>query len=896
MKKHLLLFAYHLCLTTLAFPQMIEWQNTIGGSDGDALFSLQQTADGGYILGGKSHSPVSGDKTEGCQGSADYWLVKTDSAGTIQWQNTIGGSYEEYIYSVQQTADGGYIIGGPSGSDISGDKTENGYGGEDYWIVKTDANGNIQWQKTIGGNDWDILKVIQQTSDGGYIQGGFSNSDSSGLKTENNIGGGGNVDYWIIKTDQTGNIQWQNTLGGYSDDKLQSIEQTTDGGYILGGRSNSPSSGDKAENSIGGNDYWIIKTDSLGNKLWENTIGGSSVDILQSIHQTTDGGYILGGSSASNIGADKTENSFGGYDYWLVKTDAMGVIQWQNTIGGSDDDELNSMQQTADGGYVLAGISYSNISGYKTQNSRGNSDYWIVKTDSSGNVQWQSTIGGNAREELWSVKQAADGNYMLGGYSFSGMTGDKTEGSLGSYDYWIVKVSDKFNSISGKLFIDANSNAIQDAGELPLQYNKVTESVSLGFSFSDYTGHYTVAVYDTGNYSVSPDAISYYNAVPSVQPAYFSGINQQDSLNDFAFQPVGIFNDLCITITPMGNFRDNMNANYMINYENVGTTTLNSTVIFFPDNDVTFVSADPVATSVTTDSVVWNVGTLAPFQTGNILATIHVNAGTPIGTLVNSTVRIEPVAGDANTACNYASYPVYVTGSFDPNEILVDEDTLFTTQLTNPPYLEYIIYFQNTGNDTAFNVRVSNIFPTYELRVNTFEFVASSHPVNITYKPWERNFEFTFNNILLPDSNVNEPASHGFVRYRIKPRTTLSAGDSIENNASIYFDFNEPIMTNTAVTEIVLPTGIGGQMAEGRGQLAVYPNPAYDMLIINSYLLSGKKAEMKIYDLYGREVFQLQTSNLKPETKINVSNFSQGVYFVELRSGEQVLRKKFLKQ
>src|SRR6185436_370322 len=140
------------------------------------------------------------------------------------------------------------------------------------------------------------------------------------------------------------------------------------------------------------------------------------------------------------------------------------------------------------------------------------------------------------------------------------------------------------------------------------------------------------------------------------------------------------FNDLCVTITPMGNFRANMNANYMINYENVGTTTLNGTVIFFPDNDVTYVSSNPTATSVTTDSVVWNVGTLTPFQTGNILVTVHVNAGTPIGTLINSNVRIEPVAGDNYPGCNYAYWEVYTTGAVDPNAIIVDRDTVLTTE------------------------------------------------------------------------------------------------------------------------------------------------------------------------------------------------------------------------
>ncbi len=418
----------------------IQWQNTIGGGSNDELYLIEQTTDGGYILAGKSESNLSGDKSESSNGSYDYWIIKTDANGNILWQNTIGGDSGDDLYSIQQTADGGYILGGSSLSTISGDKTEGWIGWYDYWIVKTDAAGNIQWQNTIGGSLSDELYYIRQTADGGYILGGKSNSSISSDKTENNNGG---YDYWIIKTDAAGNIQWQNTIGGSGDDALQSIQQTTDGGYILGGWSNSNISGDKTESTNGGIDYWIIKTDAIGNIQWQNTIGGSGFDVLLSIQQTTDGGYILGGYSGSNISGDKTENNMGQSntnDFWIVKTNSSGNIQWQNTIGGSISEELNCIRQTADGGYILGGVSESNISGDKTENSNGSWDYWIVKTNSSGNIQWQNTIGGSDFEILYSIQQTIDEGYILGGYSYSNISGDKTENSNGVSDYWIVKL------------------------------------------------------------------------------------------------------------------------------------------------------------------------------------------------------------------------------------------------------------------------------------------------------------------------------------------------------------------------------------------------------------------------------------------------------------------------
>ena len=189
----------------------------------------------------------------------------------------------------------------------------------------------------------------------------------------------GGEDYWIVKTDASGNIMWQNTIGGSGTDELYSIQQTLDSGYILGGMSSSNISVDKTENSIGLDDFWMVKTDASGNVQWENTIGGSNYDWRGDVRQTTDGGYLVGGLSASGISGDKTENSNGGFDYWLLKTNSAGIILWQTTIGGSGNDYLYGFQQTADGGFFLSGASESDISGDKTENSNGGFDYWIVK-------------------------------------------------------------------------------------------------------------------------------------------------------------------------------------------------------------------------------------------------------------------------------------------------------------------------------------------------------------------------------------------------------------------------------------------------------------------------------------------------------------------------------------
>ncbi|HRB25958.1 MAG TPA: T9SS type A sorting domain-containing protein [Bacteroidia bacterium] len=883
MKTLALLF---ILLTATVQAQEIEWQNTIGGNYTDQLYSIQQTTDGGYILGGWSESYISGDKTENSFGGSDYWVVKLDSIGNIQWQNTIGGNSGDGLYSVQQTTDGGYILGGVSTSNISGDKTENSQGYIDYWVVKLDASGNIQWQNTIGGNSDDYLTSIQQTTDGGYILGGWSNSNISGDKTENSQG---DYDYWVLKLDPTGNIQWQNTIGGSINDQLYSIQQTIDGGYILGGWSNSNISGDKTENSQG-TDYWVVKLDASGNIQWQNTIGGSFLDYLNCMQQTSDGGFILAGSSQSGISGDKTEDSQGGSDYWVVKLDAFGNIQWQNSIGGNSDDYLTSIQQTIDGGYILGGYSNSGISGDKTENYQGLYDYWVVKLDATGNIQWQNTIGGNSWDELISIQQTNDGGYILGGHSSSGISGDKTENSQGDYDYWVVKLTNKISLINGKIYIDANSNTIQDSNEINLPNRMITEQNTGRIAFSEQNGNYNVSVLDTGNFTVSAATLNYYNSVPLVHTAYFNSIQQVDSLNDFAFQPNGIINDVCVKLTPVSLFRSGFDATYNISFVNNGTTTLTPTVIFFPDTSVSFVTSSATPASVTTDSIVWNIGALTPFQSGNIVVTVNVHTGLPIGSLINSRVRIEPVAGDANPGCNYSEWGVFTTGSFDPNDILVSRDTLFTTEIPNPPYLDYIIRFQNTGNDTAFNVKILNPLDTNKLQLNTLEYVASSHPVNMNFIYHERNMEFKFDNILLPDSNVNESLSHGFIHYRIKPKTSLVLNDNIQNNAAIYFDFNDPVITNTATTHVVLPTGIASYQSPENIQL--FPNPAQSEINLQHITAVEK---IQVIDVLGKIVFEKNTNN-QQYLKINISQVQNGVYFVKAYSAQGVVVKKFVKR
>ncbi|MBK7965373.1 MAG: T9SS type A sorting domain-containing protein [Bacteroidetes bacterium] len=536
------------------------------------------------------------------------------------------------------------------------------------------------------------------------------------------------------------------------------------------------------------------------------------------------------------------------------------------------------------------GIHFQIFPGDKTENSDGfRTDFWIVKTDSLGTIQWQNTILGGDQDFLSSIYPAKDGASLIGGYSSSNISGDKTENCIGAYDYWIIKLTDKFNLISGKLFADLNSNGIQDNGESPLVSRKITEQNTSRFTFSDQNGNYNLAVIDSGNYTVAPQSFSWYSSSPVTQAATFTGIHQTDSHNDFAFQPQGSFEDVCIKITPLGNFRSGFTASYEISYGNYGSTTVAPTIYFYPYSNVTFHSASIIPSQIFPDSVVWNFPALSPFQTGSIIVTVNVNLGLPIGTLINSSAHIEPYLTDDNPSCNNSNWEVYTTGSFDPNDILVNRSDFTTTELSASPWLEYIIRFQNTGNDTAFTVKILNPIDTNKLNISTIEFVNASHPVNLNWINYQRNMEFKFENILLVDSNTNEPLSHGFVRYRIQPKTNLNVGDTIPNFAAIYFDFNEPVITNTAKTIIVLPTGLASA-TPARGKLHVFPNPTENTLNISGIHLENGKAQLRLTDIYGKLILEKTITSIT--TTLETNTLSSGIYLIQ--SGE--LRVTFVKQ
>ena len=355
----------------------IGWEKTIGGPSDDLSIYAFETDDGGYLVTGYSFSSVGGDKTENSRGGYDYWIIKLSASGSILWDRRFGGNANDILVNAIEVTDG-YILVGYSVSAASFDKTENSRGGTDYWVVKTDKSGNKLWDKTIGSNlndfPWTVLE-----DNGNLIIGGWS---PSAIGFEKTLPSKGSNDYWIVVTDSNGNVQQDYVFGGNGSDTMRDIVKTDDG-FALCGYSNNSTGGDKTDFVRGLNDVWLIKTDDQFNKVWDRNYGSIGNDLMFKFDQTIDengngDGFFITTYSNGPATVEKSEPSFGGDDYWVFRTDAAGNLLWDKTIGGNSLDRAYTGNQTPDGEYTVGGYSSSSVGPIKSEAPSGN-DYWIVR-------------------------------------------------------------------------------------------------------------------------------------------------------------------------------------------------------------------------------------------------------------------------------------------------------------------------------------------------------------------------------------------------------------------------------------------------------------------------------------------------------------------------------------
>ncbi|MEO1032631.1 MAG: T9SS type A sorting domain-containing protein [Bacteroidota bacterium] len=555
---------------------------------------------------------------------------------------------------------------------------------------------------------------------------------------------------------------------------------------------------------------------------------------------------------------------------WLKNTDGLGnfsnlipiPIDYQSDI--NDGIKMNDLDNDGDNDLIIS----------KWQNGP---TYWYENVDGNGLFGVGQLLTNKGTRKLLCADFENDGDIDI-------LVAHREQSTLG----WLENLGVQFNKIQG--YVRYDYNGLDCNIDTPL--NNILLSASDGVNtysnFNQYNGFYQLFPGE-GNYITQIQNLpNYYISNPVSSVSNFSGVGNTDTI-DFCIEPAGVFNDLTVSVYPsIADPRPGFNTTYQLVYNNIGTTQLSGSVTFeFDDSKVQFLSASETVSSQTVNTLSFDFTDLNPFETRtiNLVFNVFPPPTTNINDILVSTATISPVSGDETEEDNEFILEQTVIGSYDPNDITVLQgDEIFIEDADK--YLNYLIRFQNTGTASAINVRVEHILDD-KLDWSTMQLESLSHTGRVEIEN-ETDISFIFNNIHLPDSTSNEPESHGYIAFKIKPKPDVEVGDIISGVADIYFDFNPPIITNTVNTEIVEPLSIDDQDLQS---FKLHPNPAKDRLRITSRLsIEG----LRIVDMNGRELNRIEVST--GDYSLDVSSLSPGIYFLEIGWGALKSTQKFIKK
>lgn len=422
MQKIIVFFLFAFISTS--FAQNIKWQKSFGGSEDDYIKSVEMTADSGFLLCGYSYSH-DGDLLQK-HSDTNYWLVKTDKAGEIEWKKILGSAAYDKAESAKPTKDGGYIVVGYVNG--TGNDVQFLNGNYDIWVAKLDNLGNLVWSKNFGGSDKEEAYSVIETSDNAYLVCGLTQSNDKDVSHC-----AGKSDMWAVKFAEGGEIIWEKSFGGANYEVAYSVVENKDGNYLVAGYSDSNDS--VVMGNHGNWDEWILLLSPSGEMLWQKCLGGTDRDVAYNVINCKQGGYLITGTAKSKDGniANAKENG----DFWLVKMAENGEIEWEKTFGGNKYDEARQARQTTDNGYIIIGSSTS-ADGDISEN-KGGFDVWVLKISENGVLQWQKSVGSTAWDYGYSLVEIKEKEYLISA-CVALDNGDIAQ-SKGSYDYWIAKIA-----------------------------------------------------------------------------------------------------------------------------------------------------------------------------------------------------------------------------------------------------------------------------------------------------------------------------------------------------------------------------------------------------------------------------------------------------------------------
>jgi len=764
------------------------------------------------------------------------WYENTDGQGTFGSQQIITTNADRvrWVYTSDLDGDGDLDI-------LSASNNDN----KIAWYENTDGQGTFGTQQIITTNATAATSVYAIDLDGDGDMDVLSASS-----TDDKIA-------WYENTDGQGSFGPQQIISTNANFAIVVYAGDLDGDGDMDVLSASASDGKIA---------WYKNTDGQGTFSSQQIISTNSNGI-KSIYATD-----IDGDGDMDVVSGAANNSID--VAWYENTDGQGTFGSQQVISTAIN-SVGSVYATDldnDGDVdVLVGTIFDD------------SVIWFENIDGQGTFGTQQDINTNTNHVRAVYAADIDGDGDMDVLSAS-QDDDKIA--------WFRNVGVFANEINGAIAMDVNFNGC-DASDLPMGNILVetTDGTTSLSTFTNINGIYQLFP-DAGSYTtsiVSPIP-NYYTVTPASATSNFTGVGNIDT-TDFCIEPTGMHNDLNVTIYPsFDDPRPGFDTSYQIVYNNVGTTQLSGNITFeFDNSKMQFLSASETVASQTANILTFNFTNFNPFETRTIDLEFNVfpPPTTNIEELLLSTATISPIAGDETQGDNVFSLRQTVIGSYDPNDIRVLEgDEVLIEEIDK--YLHYIIRFQNTGTASAINIRVEHVLDD-KLDWDTMQLQSLSHSgrVEITNG---NNIEFIFDGIYLPDSTTDEPNSHGYITFKIKPKSDVVLGDIINATAAIYFDFNPPIITNTAMTEIVDRLSVDGSEAN---KVTIHPNPASSTLTINS---KKNINTVLVFDLNGRLLVKKELSTYKPNYELDVKNLSSGFYFLEIKTDTASETVKFMKR
>jgi len=839
-----------------------------------------------------------------------FYVAKYDRLGNLLWQKEFKGS--KYGYDIE-VDDNGYIYF--LSEKFSSVDNQNVNITSPFCLVKLDPNGKLIRVSPVGALNKYLLHEyvfhkpsIEIDKDNNlYFAASIYSKNFQFLDSSYSYASVSSGDVFVAKFDTAGKVKWSRHFvvgGGFSNytggvlgidannNGRLAITGFFDGSININGQALNGVSG--SSNPSGRTPFLSVLDANTGNSYFSRAYKSDYTNnYLLGVILKDDGSVVScartrGGVFMLSSGA----TLWGGTD--LVFTSASGTDLSFKQIAASHNYQWFDLDKDSSGSIYAS--CYVTNSQTPTQNDSFN--IRINKYDTAGNFLYITPINNlniyNTSYVHFKIRGNAVGvtGSVIPRYGNIHIGNNVIDGGKDSVSTFVGSLAEKNSIVTGRLFYDANLNGVQDAPENGLA-NWMLKAApgGLNFAYTLNNGDYRLYT-DTGTYQISvPNIPRYHTLVPASYSVNFPNYGLREDNKNFALQAIPNIRDLAIDLMPINTIaRPGFPLSFLIHYSNVGTTTLSGSYSVKLDPAIDYVSSDSAFLFASTDSLAWSFTNLKPGENRLNILRCKVKSSTPLSVVLVNYAYIYPVINDTVPADNFDRDYMITRGSYDPNDKSVDFPTvLLDSAKTGKQFLEYTIRFQNTGTDTAFQVRILDTLAA-KLDLNSFELMSSSHPCQMSSTG--QQLEFYFPNILLPDSNRNEAASHGYVKFRIKPVASVGISDVINNTASIYFDYNLPVKTNAASTNfknnvVTAVTSAGTESDD----LKLFPNPAGDY--INYELRTGlnQKFEARIYDIGGRVLFQSTMTGTKGI--ISTRFLLKGSYILEITAKNRSFTKSF---